>query len=187
VSTFAQGGDLPRWPGGAVFPSPEELAFLQAHRLRWLRWHDDLLEVAFEPRAPADAVPLLAFAQALRRRQQGRAVSTPTSAAPHLPSVAITSLGGEAILTFIGASVGVLLFAGFAPRFIGPLNDAVSLHVCGVKGIWLTNEWAECPDGRMVTGAALLAAAWFALAPILAFRLLRNLSRLYAPAARPEA
>ncbi|WNG20985.1 hypothetical protein [Cystobacter fuscus] len=177
-SCFAQGGELPRWPSGTAFPSPEDLAFLQAHRMRWLRWNDDLLEVAFEPSSPADAVPLLAFAQALRRRQQGRAVSTPPAAAPSMPVAPIAGLKTEDQIWFFFAFGGVMMFSAFAPHLFDPLKDVVSLHVCGVKGIQLSNEWARCPDGREVMGASLLAAAWIGLLPLLAFRLRRNLSRL---------
>ncbi|WP_155893459.1 hypothetical protein [Cystobacter fuscus] len=186
-SSFAQGGEPPRWPSGAPFLSPEDLAFLQAHRMRWLRWNDDLLEVAFAPRTPADAVPLLAFAQALRRGQQGRAASTPPAAAPSMPVVPVAGLEPEEQIWFFFAFGGVMMFSAFAPHLFDPLKDVVSLHVCGVKGLQLSNEWALCPDGREVLGAALLAAAWIGLLPLLAFRLLRSLSRLDSPGERPAA
>ncbi|OJH42467.1 hypothetical protein [Cystobacter ferrugineus] len=186
-SCFAQGGEPPRWPNGAAFPSPGDLAFLQAHRMRWLRWNEDLLEVAFEPRAPADAVPLLAFAQALRRGQQGRAVSTPPAAAPSMPVAPVAGFGMEDVAWFILPLGGVMMFSAFAPRLFGPLNDVVSLHVCGVEGLQFGNEWALCPDGREVSGAALLAGAWIGWLPVLALRLLHNLSRLVSSSERPTA
>lgn len=186
LAMFAQGGALPRWPGGEAFPSPEDLAFLQAHGLRWLRWNDDTLEAAFEPRPPGDAVPLVAFAQALRRRQQGRTVSLPAPGAPDLPvapPMMATSIQTAAVL--LGSGLFVWLGSMFAPRAIGPLNDILSRHLCGVEGLELANEWARCPDGREVTGAALLAGAWFPLLAVLTGLLLWGLSRWRGPQSPP--
>ncbi|NMO16127.1 hypothetical protein HPC49_17785 [Pyxidicoccus fallax] len=186
-ATFAQGGDLPRWPTGTPFLSPDDLAFLQAHGLRWLRWNDDLLEVAFEPRSPPDTVPLLAFAHALRRRGQGRAVATPSAEAPPLPSVRVSSASHSFWFAVIFTMAFLPVLAGVVPRFFTPLRDAVSLHVCGAEGIRLGNDYALCPDGREVMGTAWLASIWFWLAPVLAWFLVKSTGKLLRPAEQPVA
>jgi hypothetical protein len=174
-ATFAREGALPVWPNGESFPSAEDLDFLRAHGLRWLRWQDDTLEADFEPRQPADAVALVAFAQALRRRQKGRPAPTPE---PHVPGLPGAPVGMDGAVMYLGVGIYAFVVAGLGPRFIGPLEDAVSRHVCGGPGIQLASDYARCPDGTMVSGASLLAGLWLGLAPMLAWVFLRGLSRL---------
>ncbi|WNG39444.1 hypothetical protein F0U61_41595 [Archangium violaceum] len=186
LATFAQNGTLPQWPGGEVFPSPTDRAFLLAHRLRWLRWNDDQFEAAFEPRMPGEAVPLLAFALALRKRQSGRGVPTPVPDEVSLPPQP-AAINRNTIGVIVIAAFFLAFFSWLAPATIGPLNDVVSQHVCGVEGLQYHSEGVQCPNGRDVTEAALAAGASIGLLLVLSVRFLTSLLRSLHPEERPVA
>lgn len=186
LATFAQNGTLPRWPGGEVFPSSIDRAFLLTHRLRWLRWNDDQFEAAFEPRTPGEAVPLLEFALALSKRQNGRAVPTPQPEEVPLPPRP-DDISRDTLLVMFVAALFLSFFSWFAPATIDPLNDVVSQHVCGVEGLQYFDSGAICPDGRDVTWSALAAGASFGLLLVLSVRFLTSLVRARHPAERPAA